>query len=116
MFGVVRTISTKAYYVPDASIRLMSPQRYFQEQESGHATFDGTEMALHMPHDTGIMKFPFHFGNNLPFMLLNDNPSFLPISSKDVHLLSDIPSVLTSVANQTNQNITVAQKELIVWH
>ena len=116
MFGVVKTITTKAYYVPEAQIRLMSPQKYFQEHGSGKAIFTGKEMAIHLPNNNGVLKFPFHLGNNLPFMLLNDHPSLIPLSSKDVHMLSDIRSVLTSVADQTNQNITVAQKELLMWH
>jgi hypothetical protein len=35
LFGVVRTIHTRAYYVPKATIRLFSPQSYFQEQDAG---------------------------------------------------------------------------------
>jgi hypothetical protein len=31
LFGVIRAIRTEAYYVPEASIRLFSPQVYFQE-------------------------------------------------------------------------------------
>ena len=116
MFGMVRTIAIKAYYVPEASIRLMSPQQYFQEHKSGHAEFDGEEMAIHLPSDKGVMKFPFHKGNNLPFMLLNDHPSILPISANDINLLSNSSRILTSVAEQTNQNLTIAQKELLLWH
>ena len=62
------------------------------------------------------MKFPFHKRNNLPFMLLNDHPSLLPISDNDINLLCDVVGVLTSVSEQTNQNLTMAQKELLLWH
>ena len=58
MFGIVRTVSTKAYYVPDASTRLMSPQRFFQEHKSGHAKFTGTEMDAPVSMMTGISAFP----------------------------------------------------------
>ena len=34
--GVARTIKTKAYYVPEASICLFSPQTFFQEQQAGN--------------------------------------------------------------------------------
>ena len=73
-------------------------------------------MTIHLPHEGGSMHFPFHQGNNLPFMLLNDHPSLLPLSKKDVNVLCDIPHFLASVAEQTNQNITSAQKELLLWH
>ena len=114
MFGVVRTLTTKAYYVPEASIRLMSPQQYFKEKGSGHARFDGEEMSLHLPNDQRTLRFPFHQGNNLPFMLLNDHPSLLPLTSRDVNMLCDIPSVLESFGEQTNQSLTTAQKELLL--
>ena len=116
IFGMVRTISIEDYYVPEASIRLMSPKQYFQESKSGHAVFDGGVMVIHLPLDKHIMKFPFHNRNNLPFMLLNDHPSLLPISESDINLLCDVLSVLTSISEQTNQNLTMAQNELFLWH
>jgi hypothetical protein len=34
LLGVINTIHTRAYYVPKATIRLFSPQCYFQEQNA----------------------------------------------------------------------------------
>ena len=35
VFGAIRTLKTEAYYVPEANIRLFSPQTYFHEQQKG---------------------------------------------------------------------------------
>lgn len=59
------------------------------------------------------MKFTFHSGINLPFILLDQHPSFLPLSKKDVHVLSNPCIILMSVADQTNQNLIGAKKELL---
>jgi len=40
--GTTRTIQTKALYVPSATIRLFSPQSYFQENASGSLRLDST--------------------------------------------------------------------------
>ena len=106
----------KTYYVPEASVQLMSTQQYFREQNDCHATFTGEEMTIHMLHNEGVLKFPFHCTNNLPFMLLDKHQYLLPISSEDIHLLSSSGKILSSVTDQTNQNSTSSQKELLVWH
>lgn len=49
-------------------------------------------------------------------MLLDDHLSLFPLLSQNVNLLCDIPGVLTLVTDQTNQNITSAQKDLLLWH
>ena len=35
VYGNVKTLSTVAYYVPTAQVRLFSPQKYFREKEAG---------------------------------------------------------------------------------
>ena len=106
MFGLVQVIRTKPYYVPEASIRLMSPQQYFREQNDGHVTINEKEMEIHMPRNEGVLKFAFHCTNNLPFMLLYKHLSLLSLSPGDIHLLSNPDKILASVAHQTNQNLT----------
>jgi hypothetical protein len=48
MFGNKRKISATAYYVPEASIRLFSPQTYFKEKKAGslQITHDPTTLTL----------------------------------------------------------------------
>ena len=70
--GVRRPLSTKAYLVRNAGIRLFSPQTYFQENRNSsndpHLRLDcsGTSLVL----DCGTpLFFPLQSTSNLPIML-----------------------------------------------
>ena len=69
MLGNVETIRCEAYYVPKATIRLFSPQKYFQEQNGGTCELTAFHVKLHMPNGLGTLKFPFQPPSNLPMML-----------------------------------------------
>ena len=45
-FGTIQSIWTQAYYIPDATICLFSPQLYFQEHQSGSLTCNATQVSL----------------------------------------------------------------------
>ena len=49
-------------------------------------------------------------------MLLDNHPSLLPVSRKDVTLITNPNTILISVADQTNPNLTASQKELLLWY
>jgi hypothetical protein len=69
-WNVTGVIETDAYYVPDASIRLFSPQFYFQEyQNNGRCIIQGMKTTLELPDKT-ILEFPYNPQSNLPLMLL----------------------------------------------
>jgi hypothetical protein len=70
LFGVVRTIHTRAYYVPKATIRLFSPQSYFQEQDAGSCMVTSKRTVLTLANGTSL-EFPYDNGSNLPLMLPN---------------------------------------------
>ena len=116
----VQTIRTWAFYVPDATIRLFSPQAYFQEQGGGdlHCTMQDT--TLQMP--TGeLMVFPYNRETNIPFMLpvtKCEHKNTVGLDASDVDLFSSPDELfdLMSVADETNQNLSKAQKELLQWH
>jgi hypothetical protein len=57
-------IKSTVYLVPEGSIRLLSPQMYFQENGagSGKITKDGVELVL---KDRTTMYFPYNRGSNL---------------------------------------------------
>jgi hypothetical protein len=111
--GVIRT---QAYYVPNASIRLFSPQSYFQEHESqqGRCVIQGKKVSLEL-HDNTILEFPYNPGNNLPLMLMDESFQ-VGIGRSDLNLYSSNLSLLLSVTDQTNQNLHPAQKELLLLH
>ena len=50
VFGATRTIKTQAYYVPEDTVRLFSPQTYFREQKKGHLRLDHSSTTLQL-HD-----------------------------------------------------------------
>jgi len=67
VFGRTRTVTTQAFCVPDADIRLFSPQRLFQEKQSGRCVIDHLKTSLELP-DGGTLEFPCCPNNNLPLM------------------------------------------------
>jgi hypothetical protein len=68
-WNVTGVIETKAYYVPDALIRLFSPQAYFQaNQHAGRCVIQGQKTTLELPDKT-ILEFPYNPRSNLPLML-----------------------------------------------
>ena len=116
VFGTTRIIKTQAYYVPEATVRLFSPQTYFREQQKGHLQLDHSRTTLEL-HDGSVLHFPYNATNNLPLMLPTE-PSHVGLTFDDATVLGDGHSVhnYMSVADESNQNLTRAQKELLLWH
>ena len=116
VFGTTRTIKTQAYYVPEATVRLFSPQTYFHEQQKGHLQLDHSRTTLEL-HDGSLLHFPYNANNNLPLML-SAEPCHVGLTFDDATVLGDGHSVYNymSVADESNQNLTRAQKELLLWH
>jgi hypothetical protein len=114
-WNVTGVIETDAYYVPDASIRLFSPQFYFQEyQHAGRCIIQGMKTTLELPNKT-VLEFPYNPRSNLPLML-TDQPVSASIGRADLASFLSTSSTLLSVTDQTNQNLRPAQKELLLWH
>ena len=126
----IRTIRTMAFYVPDATIRLFSPQTYFHEGgETGHLHCDKDRAVLRL-NDEFELIFPYNFETNLPFMLPATHMSMkscacpkrekatVGLTYEDVTLFSDPDALmgLMTVADEANQNLTATQKELLQWH
>jgi hypothetical protein len=121
--GIRRTISTDAYYVPDATIRLFSPQVYIGNNKTSNLLIDhnGTHFTLKCGT---VLRFPINKSNNLPFMLTEAS---LRLQQKS-HLVSTInllsnksKSTYTSlidrsVFNRDNFNLNPAQQELLKRH
>ena len=93
-----------------------SPQRYFQENQAGSLTID-CKLACLTLSDGSIMKFSYNVGSHLPLMLPSDSYG-VGMSYEDCLTLSDpkLASSYLNVADETNQNLTGSQKELLLWH
>ena len=112
-WNVTRKIRTEAYYVPEAQIRLFSPQTYFQEHNNqGNCVITGQKVKLTLP-DGAELEFPYNRNSNLPFMIINKNAHEVGLSKSCLHTVA---TNYMSVLEQTNQNITATQKELLKWH
>jgi hypothetical protein len=68
VFGATRTIRTQSYYVPEAAIRLFSPQSYFQEHDAGEFWCNARRSVLTLV-DGSVLEFPYNPGSNLPLLL-----------------------------------------------
>jgi hypothetical protein len=100
MFGNKRKIRTTVYYVPEASIRLFSPQTYYR-----------TTLTL---KDGSRIDFPYQ-ENNLPLMLTDDH---FTTKALTVGLTFEDATVMATldVTDEMNQNLTAPQRELMLWH
>jgi Reverse transcriptase (RNA-dependent DNA polymerase)/GAG-pre-integrase domain len=109
--GAIRTIQTRALYVPECSQRLLSTQAYIQDlgrlENSGayHSTLTGTELQLHK-------------GNEVLFDVPLDPRTNLPTSRayRSEGVMKQISHLNLCVTDSANQNITASQKELLRWH
>ncbi len=78
-----------------------------------------TQLTLHCGT---TLEFPYNNGSNLPLMLtpkhFKRQDPFVGLTYQDAQTLSDLSglSALLNVADETNQNLTAAQKELLLWH
>ena len=99
-------IHSRCYYVPEAKARLISPQRLFNAEKGvdGHFLIKETHSILHYA-GVGDLRIDYDSKNHLPIALGK------PISGD---LTS--PHVNLAVLNDTNQNLTPAQKLLLTWH
>ena len=136
MKGVSHKIETQAYFVPEASIRLYSPQYHFKENMAGKMLVVCNGISLDVPSGP-TLEFPFNPSSNLPLMLPAEHPSFLSAffapSSSASSFSFDGPSKFTPIfesmdsmlsendisallVDESNSNLSRAQKELLVWH
>ena len=95
---------------------MFSPQTYFREQQKGYLRLDHSSTTLQLS-DGSLLQFPYNTNNNLPLMLPVE-PHHIGLTFDDVSTLGDGHSVhnYMSVADETNQNLISAQKELLLWH
>ena len=113
VFGRTRTVSTQAFCVPDATIRLFSPQRLFQEAQSGRCVMDHLKTTIELP-DGGKLEFPYCPGSNLPLMF-TERYEKVGLATSDTPNPSGLATVF-DIISQENANLTAAQKELLLWH
>ena len=101
--GVLKKLRTISYYVPQATIRLFSPQAYFKANPKGSLTLNIEGIFLHMPCGTNL-KFPIQPGSNLPIMLTRQALhrsrtkacNFKPLHKPSLNTMSNVLSFICS--------------------
>ena len=118
VYGQVAVIRTRAYYVPDSTIRLHSPQSYFNENKAGHCSFDWKEVRIHTPIGN-VLHFPFDPQSNIPFMYLDQEVCQAGLTASQIYCLATDTALVNQIQNlldDRNYNLSKAQKELLLWH
>jgi hypothetical protein len=108
--GQIAIVETTAYYIPDAQVRLFSPQLYFIEEQGGELVMTKDEVTLTTAHDKVRLSFPINDQNNLPMALP------IPMDSGFCTFHVTTEEIYLNATEETNQNMTAPQKELLGWH
>jgi hypothetical protein len=107
VYGVKITITTMAYYVPTANIRLSESVFDEQNGRSYHMEKGMTTLTL---GDGTPLTFPYQLVSKFPMMLTSshfNNPTTkICLTFEDTNMLANI-----TVADEVNQNLTAAKKE-----
>ena len=111
--GELQAIEADAYYIPGLKCRLFSPQAYFKQL---HTAGDDPEETseLKVKHNKSVMVWP----NHAQMMIQYDTQTHLPRvrAYKDAVQTAGALALSGCVADETNQNLTSAQKLLLRWH
>lgn len=97
-------IRTQCYYVPEAKVRLISPQRLFKRAVGVSGVFSCTEK-----------NCTLNFNKHPPMVIDYCTSSNLPIAYGR-NTLQHAPQVNLCVLDDENQNLTPAMKLLLLWH
>jgi hypothetical protein len=113
----IAIIRTEAYYVPQAKIRLLSPQTYFGFHNGGHGTFNQYEISIFTPDDVKI-TFPYTVGGRLPMMFMDQGRAYAGLSGFQCMVLNhtDVMEETKTLLNDQNVNLSPVAKELLLWH
>eukprot|EP00804_Cyclotella_cryptica_P000828 CCRYP_001075-RA/>CCRYP_001075-RA protein AED:0.12 eAED:0.13 QI:0/0/0/1/0/0.25/4/0/1066 len=113
--GREHDIEIKGYNIPNASVRLLSPQAMFQSL-GGHGEQDISKYSIKLPGGP-ILHAPYGNGNLpiLPLCSPDRTPRCFWTRCFSFHA-SDRDIWARSILAASNQNLSLAQKELLLWH
>ena len=111
-------IETTALFLPEAEVRLFSPQQYFDEHDRGVFYMDRKGSCFDTGNPTdGTIDVSYEPSNHLPMIIEDMYTQHMNQQQTLPSLLSysdvDINNVVTS---SSNQNLTQSQKHLLRWH
>ena len=117
VFNRVSLVRTQAYHVPEARVRLLSTQTYFQEHGKGSILQDHEKVILSTSRGEEL-SFPYDLGSNLPLMYLDHRSASVGLSQRQVLTLSRSEELdhTCTLLDYNNYNLSKPQKELMLWH
>ena len=109
----VQVIETEAFYIPDLKCRLFSPQAYFEELYQ-KGLDPHVQAELRVQHNCTTMMW----ANGAKLTVSYDQNTFLPRvrAYKNAVQTASALALNGAVDDETNQNLTSAQKRLLRWH
>ena len=111
--GTSTSIETVAYFIPEADIRIFSPQACFNDNKSGSIVMDKSGTTLTLSNQLSLY-FEYHKGNNLPMATIFPPDMVATVCMKFNAFTSH--DVSNSLVEEHNQNLSQAQRELLQWH
>eukprot|EP00956_Cyclotella_meneghiniana_P006656 scaffold8829_cov55-Cyclotella_meneghiniana.AAC.2 len=116
-FGAQQTLELKAYHIPNASVRLLSPQSVFHTIKGSDGHQNALKYTLCIPGDSGDIILDAPYGRaNLPLLQMSSASETCLWSSMFAFSASDKDAWARGVCDARNQNLTAAQKEILMWH
>ena len=114
-FGSEYSIEVKAYHIPKAAVRLLSPQSLYQDKLAVDGSQNEHMYSIKLKDGT-ILDAPYGAAN-LPLLQLSNprQPSCFWHRCFSFHG-TDEDLWTRNVLDARNQNITAAQKEILRWH
>jgi hypothetical protein len=109
--GKLRLIQLEAYYVPDASVRLLSITKLARHYAGEVIVLQGHGLQLSGikgDPQCGSITVPIDPANNLPTCQASDRDSLLMDPQTYVSIVNEV--------SETNLNLTAPEKELLRWH
>ena len=115
--GQIALVRTRAYFVPEANVRLLSPQVYFGMAGAGNCSFDSENVAINAPNGAEL-NFEFEKTSKLPFMLLSEHAEFVGTSNTARIALTTAESIskVRNVLQDQNLNLAPWEKEVSLVH
>ena len=100
----ILTVHSRCYFVPKAAARLLSPQRLFSAANNVNGIFTCAEKNATLQfNDVGALVINYDENNHLPIAMAKN-------------LADTQPQINLAILNESNQNLTVSQKLLLLWH
>ena len=102
--GTEIQIRSQCYYVPNAKVRLISPQRLFNREKGVSGYYQGDAQSFSLQFD------------GCPRLIVGYNSrNHLPIGYARIGAEVS-PQINFALLNNENQNISAGQKLLLMWH